>query len=124
MTLVLVMLGAALGAPSRWLLDQAVQTRRESAFPLGTWVINVSGSLLLGVILGATAYGPGSSELVAVAGTGFCGGFTTYSTFGYETLRLTEDGSYLEAGLNVVSSLAFGLIAALVGWYAAKAIWA
>ena len=124
MTLVLVMLGAALGAPSRWLLDQAIQTRRESAFPLGTWVINVSGSLILGVILGATAFGPGSPDLVAVAGTGFCGGFTTYSTFGYETLRLTEDGSYLEAGLNVVSSLAFGLIAALVGWYAAKAIWA
>ena len=124
MTLVLVMLGAALGAPSRWLLDQAIQTRRESAFPLGTWVINVSGSLILGVILGAAAFGPGSPDLVAVAGTGFCGGFTTYSTFGYETLRLTEDGSYLEAGLNVVSSLAFGLIAALVGWYAAKAIWA
>ena len=124
MTLVLVMLGAALGAPSRWLLDQAIQTRRESAFPLGTWVINVSGSLILGVILGATAFGAGSPDLVAVAGTGFCGGFTTYSTFGYETLRLTEDGSYLEAGLNVVSSLAFGLIAALVGWYAAKAIWA
>ena len=52
MTLVLVMLGAAVGAPSRWLLDQAIQTRRESAFPLGTWTINVTGSLLLGVVLG------------------------------------------------------------------------
>jgi len=123
LTLVLVMLGAALGAPSRWLLDQAIQTRRESPFPLGTWVINVSGSLMLGVILGATAFGPGLSDLVALAGTGFCGGFTTYSTFGYETVRLTEDGSYFEAGLNVVSSLFFGLVAALVGWYAARALW-
>ncbi len=123
MTLVLVMLGAAVGAPCRWLLDQAVQARRETAFPLGTWIINVSGSLLLGVILGAAAFGPGSRELVALAGTGFCGGFTTYSTFGYETVRLAEDGSYLEAGMNVVSSLAVGLLAAFAGWYLAKLVW-
>ena len=123
MTLVLVMLGAAVGAPCRWLLDQAVQARRETAFPLGTWIINISGSLLLGVILGAAAFGPGSRELVALAGPGFCGGFTTYSTFGYETVRLAEDGSYLEAGMNVVSSLAVGLLAAFAGWYLAKLVW-
>jgi CrcB protein len=123
LTLVLVMLGAAVGAPCRWLLDQAVQARRETAFPLGTWIINISGSLLLGVILGAAAFGPGSRELVALAGPGFCGGFTTYSTFGYETVRLAEDGSYLEAGMNVVSSLAVGLLAAFAGWYLAKLVW-
>jgi CrcB protein len=123
LTLVLVMLGAAVGAPCRWLLDQAVQARRERVFPLGTWIINVSGSLLLGAILGAAAFGPGSRELVALVGTGFCGGFTTYSTFGYETVRLAEDGAYLEAGLNVVSSLAAGLLAALAGWYLAKLVW-
>ena len=124
MTLLLVMIGAALGAPSRWLLDQAIQNRRDSVFPIGTWTINISGSLLLGVILGATAFGPGSAQLVALAGTGFCGGFTTYSTFGFETVRLTEEGSYLEAGLNIVTSLTFGLIAALAGWYLAQALWA
>jgi len=124
LTLLLVMIGAALGAPSRWLLDQAIQNRRDSVFPLGTWTINISGSLLLGVILGATAFGPGSAQLVALAGTGFCGGFTTYSTFGFETVRLTEEGSYLEAGLNIVTSLTFGLIAALAGWYLAQALWA
>jgi len=124
LTLLLVMIGAALGAPSRWLLDQAIQNRRDSVFPIGTWTINISGSLLLGVILGATAFGPGSAQLVALAGTGFCGGFTTYSTFGFETVRLTEEGSYLEAGLNIVTSLTFGLIAALAGWYLAQALWA
>ena len=123
MTLVLVMLGAAVGAPCRYLLDQAVQLRREGVFPLGTWIINVSGSLLLGIILGAAAFGPGSRELVSLAGTGFCGGFTTYSTFGFETVRLAEEGSSLEAGLNVVSSLVVGLVAALAGWYLAKLIW-
>lgn len=123
MTLVLVMLGAAVGAPSRWLLDQAIQTRRESAFPLGTWTINVTGSLLLGVVLGAAAFGPGSPELVALAGTGFCGGFTTYSTFGFETVRLAEDGSFVEAGINVASSLVVGLAAAVAGWYLARFLW-
>ncbi len=123
MTLVLVMLGAAVGAPSRWLLDQAIQTRRESAFPLGTWTINVTGSLLLGVVLGAAAFGPGSPELVALAGTGFCGGFTTYSTFGFETVRLAEDGSFVEAGINIASSLVVGLAAAVAGWYLARFLW-
>lgn len=123
MTLLLVLVGAGVGAPSRWLLDQAIQGRRDTVFPLGTWTINVSGSLLLGVILGATAFGPGSAQLVALAGTGFCGGFTTYSTFGFETVRLTEEGSYLEAGLNIVASLGFGLVAALAGWSLAQALW-
>lgn len=123
MTLLLVLVGAGVGAPSRWLLDQAIQDRRDTVFPLGTWTINVSGSLLLGVILGATAFGPGSAQLVALAGTGFCGGFTTYSTFGFETVRLTEEGSYLEAGLNIVASLGFGLVAALAGWSLAQALW-
>ena len=123
MTLLLVLVGAGVGAPSRWLLDQAIQGRRDTVFPLGTWTINVSGSLLLGVILGATAFGPGSAQLVALAGTGFCGGFTTYSTFGFETVRLTEEGSYLEAGLNIVTSLGFGLVAALAGWSLAQALW-
>jgi CrcB protein len=123
LTLLLVMLGAAVGAPSRWLLDQAIQTRREGAFPLGTWTINVSGSLLLGVVLGAAAFGPGSPELVALAGTGFCGGFTTYSTFGFETVRLAEDGSFLEAGINIASSVAVSLAAAVAGWYLAQFVW-
>jgi CrcB protein len=123
LTLLLVMLGAALGAPSRWLLDQAIQSRRDGVFPLGTWTINVLGSLLLGLILGAAEFGPGTAQLVALAGTGFCGGFTTYSTFGVETVRLAEEGSFLEAGLNIAASLAFGLVAALSGWYLAQALW-
>ena len=122
--LALVMIGAAVGAPSRWLLDQAIQSRRLSSFPLGTWTINVSGSLLLGLILGSATFGPGTPEFVALAGTGFCGGFTTYSTFGFETIRLVESGSYSQAGRYVVSSLGVGLAAAIAGWYLARALWA
>jgi CrcB protein len=117
------MLGAAVGAPSRWLLDRAVQSRHDSVFPWGTFTINVTGSLLLGLVLGATAVGPGSAALVALAGTGFCGGFTTFSTFGFETVRLLEEGSYLEATLNVVASLVAGLAAAYAGWALAQLLW-
>ncbi|HYN75357.1 MAG TPA: fluoride efflux transporter CrcB [Candidatus Limnocylindria bacterium] len=122
--LILVMLGAAVGAPSRWLLDRAIQSGRAGVFPLGTLTINVLGSLLLGVVLGASEYGPGTAQLVALVGTGFCGGFTTYSSFGFETIRLAEEGSYAEAGLNIVVSLTAGLVAALAGWYLAEALWA
>jgi fluoride exporter len=123
LTLLLVMIGAAIGAPTRWLLDQAVSTRSSGVFPLGTWTINISGSLLLGLVLAANAFGPAPLAIVALLGTGFCGGFTTFSTFGFETIRLVESGSGLEAGINVVSSLAVGLLAAVAGWYVGQAIW-
>ncbi len=118
MTLLLVMAGAAIGAPSRWLVDRFVQRRHDSVFPWGTLVINVLGSAVLGFILGAGA----SGELVLLLGTGFCGGFTTFSTFSYETIRLVEEGSGGEALLNVGASLVAGLAAASAGWYAGVAL--
>jgi len=111
----LVMVGAAVGAPSRWLLDQTVRGRFAGVFPWGTLAINVLGSAVLGILLGATATG-GHSALVALVGTGFCGGFTTFSSFGFETVRLTEEGDYGQAALNVVLSLGLGLAAAFAGW--------
>lgn len=123
MILALVMLGAAIGAPSRWLLDQRIQASHASAFPWGTFTINVSGSLLLGFLLGAAELGQGTAQLTALVGTGFCGGFTTFSTFGYETIRLTEAGSVLVATVNVLASLALGLLAAVVGWQLSQALW-
>lgn len=123
MMLLLVMLGAAVGAPSRWLLDRAIQSRHDSVFPWGTWTINIVGSLLLGVILGAAATGAASTRLVALAGTGFCGGFTTFSTFGYETVVLAEERSGLAAVVNVTVSLAIGLLAATAGWYLSQSLW-
>ena len=115
--LFLVMLGAAVGAPSRWLLDQAIQARHDSVFPWGTWTINVTGSLILGGILAAADAGRLSDQAVAIFGTGFCGEFTTFSTFGYETIALAEQSSRFEAVVNVVASLAVGLLAAVAGWY-------
>lgn len=117
MTALLVLLGALAGAPSRWLLDQAVQSRHRGGFPLGTLLINVAGSFVLGLLLGAPGAG---SALVSLAGTGFCGAFTTFSTFGYETVRLAEQRAYGKASLNVAISIGAGLLAAYAGWSLAR----
>ncbi|WP_410809057.1 fluoride efflux transporter CrcB [Micromonospora sp. 067-2] len=112
MTVLLIALGAAVGAPLRYLTDRAVQSRHHSAFPWGTLTVNVIGSLLLGVLVGLPA-GPAISALL---GTGFCGALTTYSTFSYETLRLAKDGNRILALANVLGSVAAGLAAASVGY--------
>lgn len=116
MTALLVVAGAALGAPLRYLTDLVIQSRHDSVFPWGTLTVNVVGSLVLGAVAGAVS-GGAPSWLLTLAGTGFCGALTTFSTFGFETIRLVEDGSLLEAYLNVATSLLLGLIACLGGWY-------
>ena len=118
----LIAFGAAVGAPSRWLLDGYVQSRHDSVFPWGTFVINTLGSLLLGLLLGVSAEGDDLIHLLALAGTGFCGAFTTFSTFAYETVVLAEEGSSLVGVLNVVGSVLAGLAAAFAGWAVAGAV--
>jgi CrcB protein len=119
----LVIAGAAVGAPLRYLTDRSVQTRHDSVFPWGTFAVNVAGSTILGVLAGAAAAGAASSHVQLLIGTGLCGALTTYSTFSYETLRLTEDGARFYAVANVVGSLAAGLGAAFTGTAIAEAIW-
>ena len=114
-TLIGIVVASAIGAPVRYLLDQYVQHRRESIFPWGTWTINVSGAFLLGLIVGLGLHHGLPKEVVTVAGTGFCGAYTTFSTFSYETIRLLEDGSVAAAMTNAAMSLAIGLLAAAAG---------
>ncbi|KAK1179296.1 fluoride efflux transporter CrcB [Streptomyces sp. NBS 14/10] len=123
MNWLLVVVGAMVGAPLRYLTDRAVQTRHDSVFPWGTFVVNASGCLVLGLLTGAVTAGAASSQLQLLLGTGFCGALTTYSTFSYETLRLAEDGARLFAVANVVMSVAVGLGAAFGGAALARAIW-
>jgi fluoride exporter len=108
-TLLLVALGGALGAPLRYLVDRAVQARHDSVFPWGTFAVNVAGSLVLGLVAGL------SGAAYSLLGTGFCGAFTTYSTFSYETLRLLEEGSRFYALTNVVATVLVGLGAMFLG---------
>ncbi|HEY3941801.1 MAG TPA: fluoride efflux transporter CrcB [Acidimicrobiales bacterium] len=107
--------GGLVGAPARYLLDRAISTRVASDVPWGTFVVNVSGTLLLGFLTGLTLgdhLGPIDRALL---GTGFCGAYTTFSTFTFETVRLVEDGRFLAAAGNVLLSLAVGLGAAAAG---------
>ena len=117
MTVLLVALGAAVGAPLRYLTDRAVQARYGSAFPWGTLTVNVAGSLVLGFLVGL----PVGPAWTALLGTGFCGALTTYSTFSYETLALARDGAGLRAAGYVTVSLLAGLGAAGLGLLIAAA---
>lgn len=111
-----VCLGAAIGAPSRFLVDRAVQARHDSLMPWGTMLVNVVGSLVLGVLVGLGTGRDVPDAVTLTLGTGLCGALTTYSTFGYETFRLVEDGARLYAALNAGLSLVLGLGAAAAGY--------
>lgn len=123
MNWLLVVAGAVVGAPLRYLTDRAVQARHDSVFPWGTFVVNVAGCLILGLLTGAASAGAAGPHLQLLLGTGLCGALTTYSTFSYETLRLTETGAGLYAAANVVASLVAGLGAAFAGVAIAQAVW-
>lgn len=118
MSVLLVAVGAAVGAPLRYLVDRLVQARHESLFPWGTLTVNAIGSALLGFLAGL----PTDRAVLAALGTGFCGALTTYSTFSYETLRLARDGAHFYAAANIVASLVAGLGAGYLGLTVAQAI--
>lgn len=115
----LVAVGAAPGAACRWMVGQAIGARRDSVFPVGTLVVNVLGSFLLGLVLGAAVEGQAGTRLVALVGTGFCGAFTTFSSFAYESVTLAEEGSSVMALANLAVSVTAGLAAAFLGWWLA-----
>ncbi|WP_439938791.1 fluoride efflux transporter CrcB [Nocardia sp. N13] len=120
MTVAMVLLGGAIGAPMRYLTDLLVQSRHDSVFPWGTFTVNVLGSLVLGITAAVAVDLAPPAWVLALVGTGLCGALTTFSTFGYETVRLLEEGSVLTAAANCVASLAVGL-GACAGGYAATA---
>ena len=111
MTALWVVLGAAVGAPLRYLTDRTVQSAHGTSFPWGTVTVNVVASLVLGIVVGSSA----GSVLTAAVGTGFCGGLSTWSTLGYETVRLAESGERTHAVLDVVIQTFAGLGAAALG---------
>ena len=117
MTVVWMALAGGLGAVTRFVLDGLVRTRFASAFPLGTTVINVTGSFVLGVVSGVALGHAVPDEWRLVVGTGFCGGYTTFSTASFETVRLVEQRHTGLAMLNAVGSVAVTVgVAALGLW--------
>ena len=114
--LLAVGVAAALGAAARYLVDQVVQHQHDQTFPWGTFVINVTGSLLLGLTLGLAAHHGLPPVPTTLIGVGLLGGYTTWSTYLWETLALAETGAFGQAALNLLGSLAAGLGAAAAGF--------
>jgi CrcB protein len=116
-----VALGGALGSVARYLLTSLIQTRTGSPFPLGTLVINVTGSILLGFLLRYALETPAiTPEMRGFLATGVCGGYTTFSAFTYETAALIEDGDWRRAGLYVGLSVILSLAGTFVGFAGAR----
>lgn len=113
MTAVLVGIGAAVGAPLRYLADTVLRARFGSGLPWGTFAVNVTGSFVLGALTGGAASLP--PEAAALVGTGFCGALTTYSTFGTEVVDLLERRRRGAALGYLVSSVVTGVLAAVAG---------
>jgi CrcB protein len=121
-TLLMVVVGAALGAPLRYLTDLLVQSRHDSVFPWGTLTVNAVGALLLGVTAGALAGSHGHVWVMPLVGTGLCGALTTFSTFSFETIRLAQEGSLLESTMNGLVTVLVTLVACAGGWSLAAGV--
>jgi fluoride exporter len=113
--IVWVGLAGSLGAAARFVADGAIRGRFASRIPMGTVCINLSGSLLLGVLTGLVVFHHVTPTLTLVVGSGFCGGFTTFSTTNFETVRLVQQGELRTAGLNAGVTVVGALAAAAAG---------
>ena len=122
MTVLLVLLGGALGAPVRYVVDLMVQSRHDSVLPWGTFAVNAAGSLVLGATAGGVSAAGGPAWVLTLAGTGFCGALTTFSTFSFETVRLAEERALGAAAVNVAGSVVVGAAACAAGWSVATAL--
>ncbi len=125
--IVLVGLGGAAGSVLRYYLGRWIDVQAGgSGFPWGTFAINVSGSFILGVVglLVTERLPPEYRWAYLLFGTGFCGGFTTFSTFEWETFKLIRDGSVWLAVANVVGSVVAGMLGVVLAVAAVSALWA
>ncbi|MCX8453327.1 fluoride efflux transporter CrcB [Paenarthrobacter ureafaciens] len=119
MTVVFLALAGGVGAAVRFIVDGLIRSRLRTALPWATILINVSGSLVLGFVGGLVVRGHAPDSLQLVLGTGFLGGYTTFSTASVETIRLVQSGRTGLALTNAVGSLVASVGAAAVGvWFA------
>lgn len=115
LTVALVSVAGGLGASCRLILDGLIRTRITTAYPVGTTIINVTGSLLLGLVVGLTVNQVLPEQWHLILGTGFLGGYTTFSTASFETVRLLQARRYGVALANGLGMLVLSLLAAALG---------
>lgn len=113
--IVLLFLLGGVGAATRFWVDGAIRARRSDPMPVATMTINVVGSLLIGVLLGLQVGGALAPDGFAMLATGFCGGFTTFSTAMVEAVRLLQDGDVRRAWGSVALTLVLSVAAAALG---------
>lgn len=116
MSYLLIGLGGALGAIFRYSLGLAVMRNRSGPFPLGTWIINITGSFVLGLLFQLHSQGLIADWTMMLLGVGFCGAYTTFSTFGNETVQLIVSHKLRLAALYVGTSVLLSIVAAWIGW--------
>ena len=121
-TTLLICAAGGIGAALRLILDGLIRDHVRSSYPVATTVINLTGSLLLGLLTGLASHQLLPHQWQLIAGTGLLGGYTTFSTASFETVRLIEDRRYLAAALNGFGMLITGTAAAALGFAAASAI--
>jgi len=116
-----VAIGSGIGGVVRLLLGSFIQQRAGSSFPLGTLIINITGSFILGFIIRYALATPSiTPEIRALLTTGFCGGYTTFSTYSFETATLIEDGRYERASLYILLSVGVALLGTFGGFATAR----
>lgn len=120
--ILIVSIGSLAGGVSRFLLDQYLHKYLPVYFPFGTLIINITGCFLIGIILTLSARGFITPQMRFLLATGFCGSYTTFSTFAYESISLLTDKEYLYMGIYAVVSLIIGLFATYVGIILARLI--
>lgn len=122
MTPMLVALAGSLGAVSRFVLDGHIKTTYSHIFPWATFAINMTGSFVLGTVTGLHMAHHGFASMSTVIGVGFCGGYTTFSTASFETVRLLERRDYKRAIGNAAGSLVAAVALAAVGLAVGRAL--
>lgn len=115
MNWLMVIVGALVGAPLRYLTDRAVQVRHDGLFPFGTFAVNVAACTALGFLAGAATATTVPAALQHLIGPGLCAALSTYSAFSFETVRLAGTGAKTLAAANVIVSVTAGLVAAFLG---------
>ena len=122
MTVLWVFLGGGLGSAARYLIGQWSAAALGVALPYGTLIVNLAGCFALGLVVQLAIAGEWHGDVRAALAAGFLGGFTTYSSFNHETMRLVGNGAVGAASLNVILTLVGGLAAGLLGMLFARAV--
>jgi CrcB protein len=119
--ILLVLAGSAAGGSVRYITSLMIQSKNTTQFPLGTFLINLIGCLIIGMIYAiASRNASTGSDIKLLLATGFCGGFTTFSAFAFENLELFKSGQYLTALLYIILSVVLGILAVILGAYLIK----